>query len=104
MRDLIEILRRYWKIGSLGWCQPAFRSQRKKQTGRGGRLKGHTDLFTGLVWSGEKALEQGLVVDYGSTYMVAQEVIGESEVKDFTPLVPLIERLVRGWCNPGFCL
>ena len=34
--------------------------------------------------------------DYSSTYSVAQEVIGESEVKDFTPLVPLIERLARG--------
>ncbi len=53
-------------------------------------------MFTGLVWSGEQALELGLVDDYGSIYSVAQEVIGESEVKDFTPLVPLIERLARG--------
>jgi protease-4 len=53
-------------------------------------------LFTGLVWSGEKALDLGLVDDYGSTYSVAQEVVGESEVKDFTLLVPLIERLAKG--------
>ncbi len=66
------------------------------KTGRGDRLKDHANLFSGLVWSGEKALELGLVDDYGSTYSVAQEVIGESEVKDFTPLVPLIERLARG--------
>ncbi len=66
------------------------------KAGRGDRLKDHGDLFTGLVWSGEKAMELGLVDDYGSTYSVAQEVIGESEVKDFTPLVPLIERLARG--------
>jgi protease-4 len=66
------------------------------RTGRGERLNDHVDLFTGLVWSGEKAMELGLVDDYGSTYSVAQEVVGESEIKDFTPLVPLIERLARG--------
>ncbi len=64
--------------------------------GRGGRLKDNADLFSGLVWSGEQAMELGLVDAYGSTYSVAQDVIGENEIKDFTPVVPLIERLTRG--------
>gem|GEM_PF-3652463 len=53
-------------------------------------------MFTGFVWSGEKAMVLGLLNDCGSTYSVEQKVIGESESKDLTPLVPWIERLARG--------
>ncbi len=54
--------------------------------GRGERLKAdaHPELFSGLVWSGEQALELGLVDALGSTSMVAREVIGERQLVDFT--------------------
>lgn len=54
--------------------------------GRGERLQvaGHPELFSGLVWSGEQALELGLVDGLGSTSYVAREVIGEAEMVDFT--------------------
>lgn len=54
--------------------------------GRGERLKvaEHPELFSGLVWSGEQALQLGLVDALGNTSYVAREVIGEKRVVDFT--------------------
>lgn len=54
--------------------------------GRGDRLKAdaHPELFSGLIWSGEQALELGLVDALGSSSYVAREVIGEEEMVDFT--------------------
>jgi protease-4 len=54
--------------------------------GRGDRLKDkeHPELFSGLVWSGEQALQLGLIDGLGSTSSVARDVIGEKELVDFT--------------------
>ena len=54
--------------------------------GRGERLQDaqHPELFSGLIWSGEQALELGLVDGLGSTAYVAREVVGEPEIVDFT--------------------
>ncbi|WP_286785248.1 MULTISPECIES: signal peptide peptidase SppA [Pseudomonas] len=54
--------------------------------GRGDRLKDkdHPELFSGLIWSGEQALQLGLIDGLGSTSYVAREVIGEKEIKDYT--------------------
>ncbi|PMY70743.1 MULTISPECIES: signal peptide peptidase SppA [Pseudomonas] len=54
--------------------------------GRGERLKGkdHPELFSGLVWSGEQALQLGLIDGLGSASSVARDVVGEKELVDFT--------------------
>ncbi|SDU17476.1 protease-4 [Pseudomonas pohangensis] len=54
--------------------------------GRGDRLKveGHPELFSGLIWSGEQALELGLIDAYGNASQVARDVIGEKEMVDYT--------------------
>jgi protease-4 len=54
--------------------------------GRGDRLKSaeHPELFSGLVWSGEQALQLGLIDALGSASYVAREVVGEKELVDFT--------------------
>lgn len=54
--------------------------------GRGDRLKDtkHPELFSGLVWSGEQALELGLIDALGNSSFVAREVIGQTEIVDFT--------------------
>lgn len=54
--------------------------------GRGERLKvaEHPELFSGLIWSGEQALELGLIDALGSSSFVAREVIGAKEVVDYT--------------------
>jgi protease-4 len=53
--------------------------------GRGDRLSNHPDLFSGLVWSGEQALELGLIDELGSSSYVAREVIGAEKIVDYTP-------------------
>ncbi|GAA3934720.1 S49 family peptidase [Litoribacillus peritrichatus] len=53
--------------------------------GRGDKLADNPDLFSGLVWSGEQALELGLVDELGSSSYVAREVVGAEKIVDFTP-------------------
>ncbi|MGI8740596.1 MAG: S49 family peptidase [Gammaproteobacteria bacterium] len=52
--------------------------------GRGDRLKDGPGLFSGLVWSGKRAMRLGLVDEMGSAGYVAREVIGVDNVVDFT--------------------
>lgn len=54
--------------------------------GRGDRLKveGHPELFSGLIWSGEQALELGLIDKLGNSSFVAREVIGAKDMVDYT--------------------
>ncbi len=56
------------------------------KNGRGDRLKWqqHPEVFSGLIWSGEQALELGLIDNLASSSQVARELIGESNMVDFT--------------------
>jgi protease-4 len=64
--------------------------------GRGDRLDTSVDgLFSGLVWTGEKAVEIGLVDALASTSYVAREVIGEEEIVNYTVKEDLIERFAE---------
>ena len=56
------------------------------KAGRGERLKDkdHPELFSGLIWSGEQALQLGLIDGLGSSSSVARDVIGQKELVDFT--------------------
>lgn len=63
--------------------------------GRGTRLKETPELFSGLMWSGPRAIELGLVDGYGSTEYVAREVVKAEDVKDYTVKQNLAERLAR---------
>ncbi|WP_303289261.1 S49 family peptidase [Marinobacter sp. SS5-14b] len=65
--------------------------------GRGDRLADDERLFSGLVWSGEQALELGLVDGLGSTSWVARELVGEEELVDYSrtpsPFQKFVEQL-----------
>lgn len=65
--------------------------------GRGDRLKidQHPELFSGLIWSGEQALELGLIDALGNTSMVAREVIGETQLVDFTVADSPLDRFAK---------
>jgi protease-4 len=63
--------------------------------GRGGRLKEQPDLFSGLMWTGEKSIELGLTDAIGSVDFVAREIIQAEEIVDYTRRESLPERLVR---------
>lgn len=61
--------------------------------GRGDRLKESPDLFSGLFWTGEQAIQMGLADEIGSAGQVARDVIGEENIVDFTPREDLLQRI-----------
>jgi protease-4 len=63
--------------------------------GHGKRLKETPDMFSGLVWSGEKSIELGLADAYGSTDSVARDVIKAEEIVDYTPHEDWSARIAR---------
>jgi protease IV len=65
------------------------------RAGRGDRLKETPELFSGLVWTGQRAIELGLADEIGSVEYVAREVIKAQEIIDFTPEERLTERIAR---------
>jgi protease-4 len=52
--------------------------------GRGQRLKETPDVFSGLVWTGEKSVELGLADGLGSAEYVAREVFKAEKIVDYT--------------------
>jgi protease-4 len=63
------------------------------KAGRGNRLKESPDLFSGLFWSGDEAVDLGLADAFGDVRYVAREVIGAEDVVDFTTEKDLWDRL-----------
>ncbi|HVK53969.1 MAG TPA: S49 family peptidase [Burkholderiales bacterium] len=63
--------------------------------GRGKRLKETPEMFSGLVWTGEKSLELGLADGLGSLQYVAREVVKAEDIVDFTPEDNLAEKFAR---------
>ncbi|PID34003.1 MAG: S49 family peptidase [Thiotrichales bacterium] len=61
--------------------------------GRGDRLKDSSEIFSGLFWTGETAVELGLVDGLGSTSYVAREIIGAEHIQNFTAEKDLLQRL-----------
>ena len=85
---------RFWR-GVLATTHQQFIDSVKQ--GRGERLRDadHPELFSGLIWSGEQALELGLVDGLGGTAYVAREVIGEAEIVDFTVKESPLDRFTK---------
>ncbi len=63
--------------------------------GRGKRLKETPEMFSGLFWTGDKAIQMGLVDDIGSVDSVARDVIKEENVVDFTTHEGFADRLAK---------
>ncbi|HEV8518251.1 MAG TPA: S49 family peptidase, partial [Burkholderiales bacterium] len=65
------------------------------RSGRGARLKETPDIFSGLVWVGQKSIEMGLTDGIGNVESVARDVIKAEDVVDFTPHENIAERVAR---------
>jgi len=63
--------------------------------GRGKRLKESPEIFSGLIWSGERSIQLGLADALGSADYVAREVIKAEDIVDFTPHEGLAERFAQ---------
>ncbi|WP_372659407.1 S49 family peptidase [Hydrogenophaga sp.] len=63
--------------------------------GRGERLKVTPDTFSGLVWSGQQAVNLGLADQLGNLDYVAREVVKAEEIVDYTHKENVGLRLAR---------
>ena len=63
--------------------------------GRGKRLKETPEMFSGLFWTGDKAIQMGLADATGSVDSVARDVIKVENVVDFTTHEGLADRLAK---------
>ncbi|HEX6591514.1 MAG TPA: signal peptide peptidase SppA [Moraxellaceae bacterium] len=52
--------------------------------GRGQRLKETPEVFSGLFWTGQQAVEMGLADGFGSVDSVARTVVGAKDVVDYS--------------------
>lgn len=55
------------------------------QQGRGERLKDKPEIFSGIVWTGQKSIDLGLADEMGSAEYVAREIVEAETLVDFTP-------------------
>ena len=63
--------------------------------GRGKRLKETPEMFSGLVWSGEKSVANGLADGLGGLDYVARDIIKAEQIVDFTEQDSFSESLAR---------
>ena len=63
--------------------------------GRGKRLKEAPEIFSGLIWTGQRSVDLGLADGFGSLEYVAREVIKAEEIRDFTISEGIGEKLAR---------
>jgi protease-4 len=63
--------------------------------GRGKRLKESPELFSGLMWTGDRSVELGLADGLGSVDYVAREVIKAEDIFDYTKKQDITERFAR---------
>lgn len=63
--------------------------------GRGKRLKENPELFSGLMWTGQKSIELGLADGLGSVDFVAREVIKAKDIVDYTQKENIAERFAK---------
>lgn len=62
--------------------------------GRGDRLKKDDHLFSGLIWTGEQALELGLIDGLGSTSYVARDIVGKQDLVDYSRSESALRELI----------
>ncbi len=63
--------------------------------GRGEKLAKDKNIFSGLFWTGEQALELGLVDGFGSASYVAREVVGFEDIQDYTFREDIFQRFAK---------
>jgi len=79
--------------------------------GRGDRLQilDNPELFSGYIWSGEQAVDLGLIDGLGNSDYVAREIIEAENIVDFTPKPNYLDRFAERFgatiaCRKSFSL
>jgi protease-4 len=63
--------------------------------GRGKRLKESPEIFSGLIWTGQRSVDLGLADGFGTLESVAREVIKAEEIRDYTITEGVAAKLAR---------
>jgi protease-4 len=63
--------------------------------GRGKRLKESPEIFSGLIWTGQKSIDLGLADAIGSLEYVAREVVKAEDIVDFTQKENFAEKFAK---------
>ncbi|WP_293763188.1 S49 family peptidase [uncultured Aquitalea sp.] len=63
--------------------------------GRGNRLKNDPELFSGMVWLGDRSIPLGIADGIGNTRSVARDIIKVEKTVDFTQQDDLSSRVAR---------
>ena len=62
---------------------------------RGKRLRETPDTFSGLIWTGQQAIQLGLVDELGTVDSVARDVVKQENIVDYTSRGTIAERLAQ---------
>lgn len=65
------------------------------KAGRGNRLSGNPELFSGYFWNGEQAIALGLADGVGSLHSVARDVLKQETLVDYTQVPNPFDRVLR---------
>jgi protease-4 len=65
------------------------------RTGRGARLKETPEMFSGLYWTGAKAVDMGLADGFGTVDTVARDIVKAEDIVDYTAHEGLPERVLK---------
>jgi protease-4 len=63
--------------------------------GRGKRLKDTPEIFSGLIWTGQRSVDLGLADGFGSLEYVAREVVKAETIRDFTITEGLLDKVAK---------
>src|SRR5437762_3356474 len=63
--------------------------------GRGKRLKETPDMYSGLIWTGQKSIELGLADGLGTLDSVARDVIKAEDIVDYTQKEGFAEKVAK---------
>src|SRR5688500_10681834 len=63
--------------------------------GRGKRLKETPEMFSGLIWTGQKSVELGLADGIGTLESVARDVVKAEDIVDYTQKENIAEKVAR---------
>lgn len=64
--------------------------------GRGDRLTNTDEVFSGLIWTGEQAVDIGLIDHIGSEMSIARDIFNAETLVNFTPSEGLVSQLTKG--------
>ncbi|OON60977.1 S49 family peptidase [Massilia sp. KIM] len=65
------------------------------RAGRGKRLKETPETFSGLYWTGARAVEMGLADGFGTVDTVARDIVKAEDIVDYTAHEGLPERVLK---------